>query len=472
MLNIEIPELQNPGELLLWPNGTLGWDHPPLFLPQPLLLLRSHPSYGTRVETPQGQLVRESSDSSYTPLQWTEDILRSLHNQGGTTGKKPFRRPSFPLAATAFNYEYGRNFSPHTHCFPSHKSAPLDEVFISFHSCGFALKDNQWVLVGNKPSSRFHWYDWKIDEKTAHWPKNNRVSESNTPKNAAKSTPTTEAKIQCYVGFEAYKGMIETIQQHLAAGDIYQANLTVPFIGQTHQTPDELFRKGIELGGERYAAHFRTTQGSHISFSPELLLRRWGRRVVTKPIKGTRKAESTLNQSKQTHEAWSEKDRAEHVMIVDLERNDLGRLCHFGSVRVDPLMEVNTHGPIQHMESSVQGTLRTEESLKNLLRAVFPGGSVTGAPKKRALEILGKIEKSPRGIYCGALGWVDHYLDVELNLPIRTATFLPDGRFQLSAGGGIVADSTPESEWQELHDKLEFFASLLQLEIKPTIESQ
>lgn len=461
----EIPVLRNPGEVLLWPNGSEGWDHPPIYLPQPLLLLRAHPSFGTRVQTPSGEVVRESEDAGYTPLQWTEDILSSLNNQGSTTSKRPFRRPSFPLAAVAMSYEFGRHFQPHTHCFPHYKSAELDEVFISFHSCGFVYKRNAWVLVGNKPSSRFRWHNWQINSKDAHWPKIFQTTPSDSE--ATSQTPQ-ESTLRCEVDFQEYQRRVLAIQQHLAAGNIYQANLTVPFTGHTTLSPSALFRKGLEQGGERFAAHFKTLSGDHLSFSPELLLRRWGRRVVTKPIKGTLKSTSANQTGKTDATLWSEKDRAEHVMIVDLERNDLGHLCHFGSVRVDPLMEVNHHGPIMHLESSVYGTLRTEESLKNLLRAIYPGGSVTGAPKKRALEVLGQLETAPRGIYCGALGWVDHYTDVELNLPIRTATIRPDGSLQLCAGGGIVADSTAESEWQELHDKLKFFSTLLGATFSPS----
>lgn len=442
----------------------MGWDHPPLYLPQPLLILRSHPSFGTRVETPEGELVRHSEDAGYTPLQWTEDILSTLQHQGGTTGKRAFKRPSFPLATVAMTYEYGRHFHPHTHCFPQHLKNLADEVFVSFHCCGFVFKNEAWALVGNKPSSRFHWHDWRIAPEKAHWPK---PLSSISCSLMDDSVPSTEERstLKCSVNFAEYANKVEAIQRHLAAGDLYQANLTVPFQGKTTLSPSALFRLGLEKGGERYAAHFKTCTGDHISFSPELLLRRWGRRVSTKPIKGTRIAEFAGKEESPTESLWSEKDRAEHVMIVDLERNDLGRLCNYGSIRVDPFMEVNQHGSILHLESTVHGSLRTEESLKNLLRAIYPGGSVTGAPKKRALEILSTLEDSPRGIYCGALGWVDHYTDAELNLPIRTATISPDGCIQLCAGGGIVADSTPESEWKELHDKLQFFASILGVEL-------
>src|SRR5690606_15464300 len=149
------------------------------------------------------------------------------------------------------------------------------------------------------------------------------------------------------------------------------------------------------------------------------------------------------------------------IMIVDLERNDIGRLCEYGTVRVDPMMQTTTHPTVVHLESSVQGTLRANIGLRELVSCMFPGGSVTGAPKRRAMEIIGQLENRPRGIYCGAMGWVDHRGDCEFNLPIRTATLYDNFRLHYYAGGGIVADSTADEEWAELHQKARFIGEIV-----------
>lgn len=454
---LHIPSLGSNGQALFWGTETSGWEHPPLCLPQPILIIRAHPSFGTRVETPEGVVIRESEDCGSTPLMWAQEILEEFSHQGSTTAKRLMKRPSFPLATVALSYEYGRTIPPHQHCFPRMSASQVDDVYIAIHSCGFVLLNGQWQLVGAKPSSRYTWNHWKLEPEKAVWPKPPQGTRVDQGGYQGDLLGMDHRELASPWSFPVYQEAISCIQEHLHRGDIYQANLTIPFRGKTTLRGYELFARGIALGGERYAAHLCTATGEHISFSPELLLRRWGRQVCTKPIKGTRPVQ---------HESlpWGEKDLAEHLMIVDLERNDLGRLCHYGSVRVDPLMETNRHHGIEHLESTVHGTLRREESLKNLLRAIYPGGSVTGAPKRRALEILSQLETHPRGIYCGAIGWLDHYGDVELNLPIRTATLYSGGDLHLAAGGGIVADSVAEEEWRELHHKLGFFAGLLGLD--------
>ena len=201
--------------------------------------------------------------------------------------------------------------------------------------------------------------------------------------------------------------------------------------------------------------------GTLLSFSPELYLRRRGNHIETRPIKGTRRIGVEGLEATRAALLASDKDRAEHVMIVDLERNDLGRVCVSGSVTVDPFLQVVEHPLLLHLESTVSGLLRPGVTMCEIFEATFPGGSVTGAPKKRALEIIGALEKSARGYYCGAFGWIDADGDCELNLPIRTALIRDDGSVEFASGGGIVADSTAEQEWNEIHAKAEFMQQVL-----------
>jgi anthranilate/para-aminobenzoate synthase component I len=250
-------------------------------------------------------------------------------------------------------------------------------------------------------------------------------------------------------------------------GDIYQANLTVPLRGYTAARAEDLFDRALKRGGATYAGLLITPGATLLSFSPELYLRRRGTRIETHPIKGTLPIPPHAGGVSQATEALmtSAKDRAEHIMIVDLERNDLGRLCVPGCITVEPLMQPVEHPLLLHLESRVKGTLRAGVTMNDLFAATFPGGSVTGAPKKRALEILAELEAGPRGIYCGAFGWIDAEGDCDLNLPIRTAVLRPDGEIEFHSGGGIVADSDPAGEWEELLTKARFFEGVLDIRV-------
>jgi para-aminobenzoate synthetase component 1 len=190
-----------------------------------------------------------------------------------------------------------------------------------------------------------------------------------------------------------------------------------------------------------YAAVVRVPSvGCHVaSASPERFLRRDGRRVTSSPIKGTAA----------TADTFLPKDRAENVMIVDLVRNDLGRVCEWGSVAVPALCAVEAHPGLVHLVSTVTGQLRPGVGWPELLAATFPPGSVTGAPKLAALDVIAALEPVPRGVYCGAVGWVDaDRRQGDLNVAIRTF-WVEDGQLHLGTGGGITWDSTPEGEWAE-----------------------
>jgi para-aminobenzoate synthetase component 1 len=189
--------------------------------------------------------------------------------------------------------------------------------------------------------------------------------------------------------------------------------------------------------------------------SPERFLALDGRGAIeTRPIKGTRPRTGNRQEL-----LASEKDRAEHVMIVDLERNDLGRVCRTGSVRVDGPARVLELPTVLHLVSTVRGALREDVGLERLLEATFPGGSITGAPKRRAMQIIDELEPVARGPYTGATGWLGAAGDLDLAIAIRTA-LVSAGRLSLSLGGGIVADSTPENEWAETETKARAFAEL------------
>ncbi|HZE04958.1 MAG TPA: aminodeoxychorismate synthase component I [Solirubrobacteraceae bacterium] len=239
-------------------------------------------------------------------------------------------------------------------------------------------------------------------------------------------------------------------RRRIAAGEIFQANLCLrldaPFTG----SPTALLARALERVAPPYAAAFATPRGGIVSLSPELFLRRRGRDIVTGPIKGTiaRADNAALAAGTLARLRASEKDAAEHVMIVDLMRNDLGRVCEYGSVTAPRRPAAEPHPGVWHLVSHVRGRLRAGADDAAVLRATFPPGSVTGAPKVQALKVIAALEHSGREVYTGAVGLASPVAGLELNVAIRTLE-LGGGRLWLGAGGGIVADSDPRTELEE-----------------------
>jgi len=249
---------------------------------------------------------------------------------------------------------------------------------------------------------------------------------------------------------EEYRERVARVQAYIAAGDVYQVNVSQRFAAPLPCPPLDLYGHLRRVQPVPFGGYFDLGPEQVLSNSPELFLRRRGDRVETCPIKGTRRRGSTRREEEGlVAELRADlKERAEHVMIVDLERNDLGRVCRTGSVRVTRFAELLTLRTVHHLVSTVSGDLRTGVTAGALLRATFPGGSITGAPKIRAMEIIDELERGPRGLYTGALGWIDASGDLDLNVAIRTATVTAD-TVSYHAGSGIVADSQPEREHAE-----------------------
>jgi para-aminobenzoate synthetase component 1 len=249
---------------------------------------------------------------------------------------------------------------------------------------------------------------------------------------------------------ERYLAAVRRILDYLAAGDVYQVNLTQPYEAPLAAPAWALFAALARRHPVPYRAYLDVGGASILANSPELFLRRRGERVETRPIKGTRpRSDGRARDAALAAELEVDaKERAEHVMIVDLERNDLGRVAEIGSVAVEAYARVESHPTVHHLVSSVVGRVRPDVGLTRLLGATFPGGSITGAPKVRAMEIIRELELVPRGAYTGALGLFHPSGDLELGLAIRTAV-VSSGVVRYHAGGGIVADSDPERELAE-----------------------
>ena len=251
-----------------------------------------------------------------------------------------------------------------------------------------------------------------------------------------------------------FENMVRVAQEYITAGDIYQVCLSHSFEAEFFADAWSFYESLRHHSAAPYAA-FLDLGGTQVtSASPECFLRLSGRRIVTRPIKGTRprRADAQRDQRNAYDLITSVKEIAELVMITDLERNDLGQVCEYGSVTVPELLKLESYEQVHHLVSTVAGTLREDVTHPAALRACFPGGSISGAPKKRALEIISELEPHPRGIYTGAIGYFGYNGESQFSIAIRTAVF-ENGRASFHVGAGIVADSIPEREWQETLDK-------------------
>jgi para-aminobenzoate synthetase component 1 len=253
----------------------------------------------------------------------------------------------------------------------------------------------------------------------------------------------------------AYLKAVERVREYIFAGDIFQANLSQRFEAPLSESPWALYRRLRERNPAPFAAFLDFPGVAVLSASPERFLRvDTDCRVETRPIKGTRprgfgpEHDAALGQAL----AESAKDRAENLMIVDLMRNDLSRVCAPGTVRVAELFALEQYATVHHLVSTVVGQLAPGADALDLLRAAFPGGSITGAPKLRAMEIIAELEPSRRGVYCGSIGYWSLTGELDTSIAIRTAV-VRNGRVYFNAGGGIVADSDPADEYQETLDK-------------------
>ena len=259
---------------------------------------------------------------------------------------------------------------------------------------------------------------------------------------------------RCNFTEEEYRAAVRRIKDYIAAGDVYQVNLTKRFEAPLSGHPYDLYRRLRRRSPAPFAGYLNLGSMQVLSSSPERFLRVQGRRAETRPIKGTRPRGKTVEEDDRLRRDLlaSEKDRAELLMIVDLERNDLGRVCEFGSVRVEELHRLESHPTVHHLVATASGLLRPGSGVIDCIRAMFPGGSITGAPKIRAMQIIDEVEPCRRHFYTGSIGYLGFDGNCDLNVAIRTI-FCREGRAWFNVGGGIVWDSDPDAEYQECLDK-------------------
>jgi para-aminobenzoate synthetase component 1 len=269
----------------------------------------------------------------------------------------------------------------------------------------------------------------------------------------ARAVPTDDRRLKS-MSETQFHDAVERIQQYIAAGDVFQVNLSVRQEEALNASPIDVYEALRAFNPSPYMAFMQCPQFAVVSGSPELLIEKYGDQLSTRPIAGTRPRGENDAEDLALAKALidNEKERAEHLMLVDLERNDLGRVSVYGTVHVDEFMVIEKYSHVQHIVSNVRGTMRPDQTNADMIRAVFPGGTITGAPKIRTMEIIEELEPVRRGLYTGSIGWLGFNGDAVLNIVIRTA-FIQHDIAYIQAGAGIVIDSVPEREYVESLNK-------------------
>ncbi len=292
------------------------------------------------------------------------------------------------------------------------------------------------------------------------------LTESSMDDHQAECTQRRGSEVRSSLSRHAYIAAVEKTIEYIRRGDIFQANITRQLFIDSTSSPDVVYERLSQVSPAPYSAWIDLGHGNAVlSSSMELFLRVRGRHVITRPIKGTvtRGATPEEDRALQMFLKQNVKERAELTMIIDVERNDLGRVCVPGSVSVPDLYRVETFPHVHHLVATVRGELRHDTGIGALLKATLPGGSITGAPKVRAMEIIGELEPMRRGVYTGAIGWWDAKGNAEFSIAIRTIMREASGRAYFPAGCGIVADSVPEKEYEETLHKAKGMAMALGL---------
>ncbi len=314
----------------------------------------------------------------------------------------------------------------------------------------------EWAIVVDHHSKTAQWIGINL-EQAEQW-LNVERQESLDKEVFALTTPWQSNMTQ-----ESYAHKFAQVQEYLKSGDCYQINLAQRFEAHYQGSEWHAYQKLERHNQAPFSAFIRTQQGAILSVSPERFLQLRGTEIETKPIKGTRpRSEDKIqDEAYATELANAEKDQAENLMIVDLLRNDIGRVAAPGSVHVPKLFDIESFPAVHHLVSTIRAQLDSQYSACDLLKAGFPGGSITGAPKVRAMEIIEELEPHRRSAYCGSIGYISRHGQMDTSITIRTLV-AHENKIYAWAGGGVVADSQCESEFQETLDKLSRILPILE----------
>ncbi len=263
-------------------------------------------------------------------------------------------------------------------------------------------------------------------------------------------TPCSPSSLHFQTTQADYEAMVLKAKDYIQKGDIFQANLSLRFTTTTPQSSWQVYQTLQRINPSPFASYWRSPWGDVVSCSPERLVQLVGRQAQTRPIAGTRPRGKSPREETQFGQDLRHnlKEQAEHIMLVDLERNDLGRVCEWGSVEVNELLVLERYSHVMHLVSNVIGTLKSDYQAADLIKALFPGGTITGCPKVRCMEIIEELEPVRRSLFYGSCGYLDHRGHLDLNILIRTLLFIQNQVIG-QVGAGIVADSNPQQEWLE-----------------------
>lgn len=396
---------------------------------------------GKTILTHNNEVTEDNSD----PFVTLEALRNKLFEQTNRAVEVPFTGGALGY----FAYELGYQFE-HIKTANHPQGLDLPELAIGFYDWAL-LYDNQdsqlYLLVNKSTCCKQH--------VEALWCARFNWIKKNCQADTASSFFKLNSNWSANMTKQEYQQKFNIIQDYIHNGDCYQVNLAQRFQAQYQGDEYQAYNALLEDNCPPFAAFFRLPSQVILSLSPERFLKLDNGIVETKPIKGTRPRFSDRVQDKNSKVALthSEKDRAENLMIVDLLRNDLGRVCQPGSVSVPTLFAIESFPAVHHLVSTVLGKLVSQCSTENLLRACFPGGSITGAPKIRAMEIIAELEPHKRQLYCGSIGYINGDGKMDMNICIRTLLCV-NQQIYCWAGGGLVADSNVEQEYQECFDKV------------------
>ena len=401
------------------------------FTADPFLVIRSR---GPRVELTgsAGRMVTE--EDPWNLLQ----LLLRRYSVDRVQGLPPF----LGGAIGYFGYDLGRTLERLPATATDEGLPELDIGFYDWVLAADHLSGESWIVATGLPTGE------EADARARLAGIQERLYAP--PVSSSDTADLKSSRLRSNVRRADYLKAVERAREYIAAGDIYQVNLSHRLEGEWHGAIWPLYERLRAASPVSYGAYLNLGDVKVLSASPERFLRLDGGRVETRPIKGTRPRGATPDEDGALAAGLlaSEKDRAENLMIVDLLRNDLGKVCRVGSVRVPKLFDLEGYASVWHLVSTVCGELRSGLDSVDLLRACFPGGSVTGCPKIRAMEIIEELEPVRRGVYCGAIGYLSFTGDMDTNIVIRTLV-LRDGRMDLQVGGAVTYDSDPEAEYAE-----------------------
>jgi para-aminobenzoate synthetase component I len=321
------------------------------------------------------------------------------------------------------------------------------EIFVYDHE-----KNKLWLIVLSEESEKKYSED-KLRAYEEMWKAPQSPEELKTDDSFYASD---EEFLHVSMTEDQFVDAVKKIQAYISDGDVFQVNLSVRQSKALKASPFHVYEELRRINPSPYMGYLQTPEFQLVSASPELLVKKKGDVVSTRPIAGTRPRGRTEEEDLQLANTLieNEKERAEHVMLVDLERNDLGKVCTYGSVEVDEFMVIERYSHVMHIVSNVVGTLKPECDAFDCIQAAFPGGTITGAPKVRTMEIIEELEPVRRGVYTGSIGWIGFNGDTEMNIAIRTMV-CQNNTAHVQAGAGIVIDSVPKSEYKESLKKAE-----------------